>query len=67
MNESVASNQPKADIKLQDGLSNILRTLDGVARRSLDILISGLGMIILWPIFLFLALLIKRDSPGPVF
>lgn len=67
MNESVASQQPKADIKLQDGLSDIWRTVDGVARRSLDILISALGMIILWPIFLFLALLIKRDSPGPVF
>ncbi|MCA9865738.1 MAG: sugar transferase [Anaerolineae bacterium] len=67
MNESVAPQQPKADIKLQDGLSDIWRTVDGVARRSLDILISTLGMIILGPIFLFLALLIKRDSPGPVF
>ncbi len=67
MNESVAPHQPKTDIKLQDGLSDLWRTVDGVARRSLDILISALGMLMLWPIILFLALLIKRDSPGPVF
>ncbi len=67
MNESVATHQPKTDIKLQDGLSDLWRTVDGVARRSLDILISALGMLMLWPIILFLALLIKRDSPGPVF
>ena len=41
--------------------------MDNAARRSLDILISGLGMILLLPFFLLLAFLVKRDSPGPVF
>lgn len=67
MNESIASPQSKADVKLQAGLSNVWRTVDSAARRALDILISGLGIILLLPVFLFLALLIKHDSPGPAF
>lgn len=67
MNESIASQQSKADVKLQAGLSDVWRTVDSAARRTLDILISGLGIILLLPVFLLLALLIKRDSPGPAF
>jgi lipopolysaccharide/colanic/teichoic acid biosynthesis glycosyltransferase len=67
MNESIAPQQPKADLKLQAELSDLWRMLDSFARRSLDILISGLGMLLLLPLIIFLALLIKRDSPGPVF
>ena len=33
----------------------------------LDILISSFVLILLAPLFVFVALLIKRDSPGPVF
>ena len=36
-------------------------------KRLTDIVASTLGMIFLAPIFLLLAILIKRDSPGPVF
>jgi lipopolysaccharide/colanic/teichoic acid biosynthesis glycosyltransferase len=38
-----------------------------VVKRVFDILLSGLGLLILSPIFLLIAILIKRDSPGPVF
>ena len=32
-----------------------------------DIMVSGLGLIVLSPLFLFLAIWIKLDSKGPVF
>ena len=67
MNQSVAPQQSKADVKLQIEISALWRVMDNAARRSLDILISGLGMILLLPFFLLLAFLVKRDSPGPVF
>ncbi|WP_245981977.1 sugar transferase [Mycetocola tolaasinivorans] len=37
------------------------------SKRALDILGSGFGLILLSPLFLVLAFLIKRDSAGPVF
>jgi lipopolysaccharide/colanic/teichoic acid biosynthesis glycosyltransferase len=37
-----------------------------MAKRALDLLIAGLGLILLCPLMLFLALWIKLDSPGPV-
>jgi lipopolysaccharide/colanic/teichoic acid biosynthesis glycosyltransferase len=36
-------------------------------KRALDIFASALGLLILSPVFGLLSLLIKRDSPGPVF
>ncbi len=36
-------------------------------KRIFDILSSGLGLILLSPLFLFIAIWIKMDSPGPVF
>jgi lipopolysaccharide/colanic/teichoic acid biosynthesis glycosyltransferase len=33
----------------------------------LDVAIALLGFLILWPVFLLLAILIRRDSPGPIF
>jgi lipopolysaccharide/colanic/teichoic acid biosynthesis glycosyltransferase len=38
-----------------------------LAKRALDIFASALGLLILWPLFVFVAVRIKRDSPGPVF
>lgn len=35
-------------------------------KRGIDILVSGLGMILLWPFFLIICLVIRLDSPGPV-
>ncbi len=36
-------------------------------KRAFDIFASALGLLILAPLFIFIAILIKRDSPGPVF
>ncbi|MDO8663591.1 MAG: sugar transferase [Candidatus Wildermuthbacteria bacterium] len=38
-----------------------------MSKRLFDIFFSFSGLLIIWPILLFLAILIKRDSPGPVF
>lgn len=39
---------------------------DGV-RRLLDVIAAAVGLLVLSPLFLLIAVLIKRDSPGPVF
>ncbi|HUF37121.1 MAG TPA: sugar transferase [Anaerolineales bacterium] len=44
-----------------------LRTPATVIRRLIDILASLTGLLLLSPLFALIALLIKRDSPGPVF
>ena len=33
----------------------------------MDVLISTIGLLLLWPLFIAIAILIKLDSPGPVF
>lgn len=38
-----------------------------LAKRALDIFAAAFGLLLLWPLFLIVAILIKRDSPGPVF
>lgn len=38
-----------------------------VTKRVMDILLSALGLLVLWPVFLAVAILIKLDSRGPVF
>lgn len=36
-------------------------------KRLFDIVFSLLGLILIWPLFLVIVFLIKRESPGPVF
>lgn len=36
-------------------------------KRGMDVLLSGAGLVVISPLMLFTALLIKLDSPGPVF
>lgn len=36
-------------------------------KRGMDIVISGAGLVFISPLMLFIALLVKLDSPGPVF
>jgi sugar transferase (PEP-CTERM system associated) len=43
------------------------RTTSLVAKRLFDIIISVMGLLVLSPLFLFIAALIKVDSDGPVF
>ncbi len=57
------------DSKSDDLTSHFsLRTwMSKAVKRGFDLLISGLGLLFLSPLFLYIAILIKRDSPGPVF
>lgn len=36
-------------------------------KRLIDVVLSGIGIVVLSPVFLILAILIKIDDPGPVF
>ncbi len=38
-----------------------------IAKRALDVVTSGLLLLLLSPVFLVLGIVIRRDSPGPVF
>jgi lipopolysaccharide/colanic/teichoic acid biosynthesis glycosyltransferase len=38
-----------------------------VIKRIIDVIVSGIGLIILLPIFVITGILIKLDSKGPVF
>ncbi len=40
--------------------------LDGIIRRIFSLVISAAGMLLLFPMYLAIVMLIKRDSPGPV-
>ena len=40
---------------------------DLIFKRIIDVVISGIGLIILFPIFVVIGALIKLDSKGPVF
>ncbi len=67
MNESFITT--KSDMKglERDSLNGLWRHLDDVARRGLDLATALVGFVLLSPIFLLLAVLIRRDSPGPTF
>lgn len=43
-----------------------LRAVDNFLRRGLDLCASALGLLFLAPLYAFIAVLIKSDSPGPV-
>lgn len=38
-----------------------------MAKRILDVLLSAIGLLLLWPLLVIVALGIKLDSPGPIF
>jgi lipopolysaccharide/colanic/teichoic acid biosynthesis glycosyltransferase len=44
-----------------------LTSLDALIKRLIDVLASSFGLLLLAPLFIFLAWRIKKDSPGPVF
>lgn len=43
-----------------------LHGLSGITKRIVDVTLSGLGLLVLTPLLLLIALLIVIDSPGPV-
>ncbi len=52
-------------MNLQTGIQS--NQIDIVTKRALDIILSLLGLILVSPIFIFVPILLRRDSPGPVF
>jgi lipopolysaccharide/colanic/teichoic acid biosynthesis glycosyltransferase len=44
-----------------------MKEADATLKRSLDLIVASLALVLLSPLFLFIALAIKRDSKGPVF
>lgn len=44
----------------------MLRRRDETAKRALDLLLAGAGLLLLWPFMLVLAWLVRRDSAGPI-
>ena len=47
--------------------SGLMEGWPGLVKRGIDLLVSGVGSVVLLPVFGVIALLIKLDSPGPVF
>jgi len=47
--------------------NKILIHLENIIRRTIDITVSVLGLLVLGPLFIYIALRLKKDSPGPVF
>jgi exopolysaccharide biosynthesis polyprenyl glycosylphosphotransferase len=64
---------PKVDIHTVEGISLIglppvrLPRSSRMIKRALDVAVAAVGVILAIPLVLVLALMIKRDSPGPVF
>jgi diguanylate cyclase (GGDEF)-like protein len=46
---------------------SIMRFLGNFSKRLFDVIASFMGLFLLWPLFILIAVLIKRDSSGPVF
>ena len=56
-----------ADVTYSNLIRRNSRIFSDIIKRAFDILGSFLGIIFLLPIFVLVAIWIKRDSPGPVF
>lgn len=67
MNESFITTTSDMKGLERDSLNGLWRRADDAARRGLDITTALVGFALLSPIFLLLAVLIRRDSPGPTF
>jgi len=51
----------------ESALSRVLALRPFVAKRVLDVSVAAVALIVLAPVLLLIALLIKLDSPGPIF
>jgi lipopolysaccharide/colanic/teichoic acid biosynthesis glycosyltransferase len=49
------------------GTETIHNVISGLVKRAFDVVVALFGLILLSPIFILIAVLIKRDTPGPVF
>ena len=59
--------EPSEDSPIRQFANSPSRPFANSLRRLLDILLSLTGLLLLSPLFALIALLIKRDTPGPVF
>ena len=48
-------------------LNSLSHKLESFVRRTIDVLVSFFGLLLLSPLFIYIALKLKKDSPGPVF
>jgi len=62
-----ADTSKKEKLSYIDQASRIQKSWSAFIKRAFDVVVSGIGLIILSPIFSLIALGIKRDSPGPVY
>lgn len=60
-------NETSMNVVLENDRSRVKNIMYVVVKRIFDILVSGLSLIILSPIFLIIGIIIKIDSKGPVF
>lgn len=51
----------------QRSMPRLLASLGNSAKRILDIFAAAMGLLLLFPFFLVVGILIKRDAPGPIF
>jgi putative colanic acid biosynthesis UDP-glucose lipid carrier transferase len=42
------------------------RGLPGAAKRFIDVSVAGIALLVLWPVLLLIAIIVRLDSPGPV-
>jgi lipopolysaccharide/colanic/teichoic acid biosynthesis glycosyltransferase len=70
----IRDTKPRYNIQMPDTYqraipdqNSFFEVLERIMRRTMDILVSFLGLLILSPLFLYIAIRIKRDSLGPVF
>ena len=71
MEKKVRSMGPlRTVLRAREVLGAALRSFkltDAKLKRGFDVLVSGIGLVLLSPLFLLIGVLIKLDSPGPVF
>jgi len=60
-------NETSIDVVLEHDRSRVKDIMYIVVKRVFDIIVSGLSLILLLPIFLIIGIMIKSDSKGPVF
>ena len=62
-----ASTRVKESEPRMQAASDLFYLLPLRVKRLFDLCVALLGLVILWPLFLLVALVVKLDSPGPVF
>ncbi len=68
MSSQVYSNRSEFVHRLQSfSLDIVPETGKKIMKRSFDFIMALIGLIFLTPVFVYVSILIKRDSPGPVF